>query len=107
MADAGVEARDLGREIMARRVPHLPGRRRRGRPRHSWAELLRRVFLIDVLVCPRCGGVRRLLAAIHDPESIRRVLGSMGLVAEVPVLACPRKGTEPKKVLRKAHAFAS
>ncbi len=71
-------------------VPHVPGKRRRGRRRHSWAELLRRVFLIEVLVCPRCGGARRLLAAIHDPESIRRVLGSLGLSAEVPAM-CPAR----------------
>jgi hypothetical protein len=48
------------------------------------------VFLIDVLVCDRCGGTRRLLAAIHDPASIRKVLGAMGLSAEVPVLASAR-----------------
>ena len=51
---------------------------------------MRRVYLIEVLVCPRCGGPRRLLAAIQDPESIRRVLGSLGLSAEVPELAAAR-----------------
>jgi hypothetical protein len=44
------------------------------------------VFLIEVLVCPRCGGTRRLLAAIQDPESIRKVLGSLWLLADVPLL---------------------
>jgi len=60
------------------------------RRRYSWAELLARVFLIDVLLCRHCGGRRRLLAAIHDPESIRRVLVAMGLPTETPVLAAPR-----------------
>ena len=46
--------------------------------------------MIQVLVCPRCGGPRRLLAAIQDPESIRRVLESLGLSAEVPALAAAR-----------------
>ena len=90
VADKGAEDRDLGREIQGRRVPHLPGKRRRGRPRYSWADLMRRVFLTDVLVCERCGGTRRLLAAIHDPAAIRKVLGAMGLSAEVPVLAQAR-----------------
>ena len=71
-------------------LPHAPGKRRRGRRRHSWAELMRRVFLIDVLRCWRCGGTRRLLAAIHDPAAIRKVLGAMGLPAEVPKLASAR-----------------
>jgi hypothetical protein len=91
-ADAGAEADDeAGRRMQARRVvPHAPGKRRRGQRRYSWAELLRRVHLIDVLVCNHCGGTRRLLAAIHDPESIRRVLGAMGLSSAVPVL-CPAR----------------
>jgi hypothetical protein len=32
------------------------------RKRLSWAELLKRVFAIDVLVCPRCEGPRKLIA---------------------------------------------
>lgn len=42
-----------------------------GRKRYSWAELLR-IWLIDILVCPRCSGKRGLLAAIHDPDAIAR-----------------------------------
>ncbi|MGK0302973.1 MAG: hypothetical protein ACI89X_003860 [Planctomycetota bacterium] len=46
-------------------VPHRPAKRRvHGRRYYTWAELLRRVYAIDILTCPRCGGVRRLLAAI-------------------------------------------
>ena len=76
-------------------VPHAPGKRRRGgsgaaRRRYPWAELLRRVFEVDVLVCARCGGRRRVLAAIHDPDSIARVLGAMGLDSAVPELLPPR-----------------
>ena len=33
---------------------------------------------------------RRLLAAIQDPDSIRKVLGSLGLSADVPVMAAAR-----------------
>jgi hypothetical protein len=40
-----------------------------------WADLLRRVFGIDVLVCPQCAGPRRVLAAIA------RVLRALGLTA--------------------------
>ncbi len=39
---------------------------------YPWAELLRGVFEVEVLVCPHGGGVLRLLAAIHDPASIER-----------------------------------
>ena len=40
--------------------------------------------------CPNCGGKRRLLAAIQDPDSIQRVLRSLGLSGEVPELAPAR-----------------
>jgi hypothetical protein len=47
-------------------------------------------FGVDVLTCPRCGGTRRLLAAIQDLDSIERVLRAMGLSFEVPELAPAR-----------------
>jgi hypothetical protein len=55
------------------------------RPRRlSWAELLRRVFAIDALECPRCGGAMRILAAIHPPEATRAILECMGLPSRAP-----------------------
>ena len=84
---AGAEAE---RVLLQRRVPHAPGKRRRGRRRYTWAELLRRVFAIEVFVCANCGGTRRLLAAIHDPDSIVRVLTAMGLSAVAPEMAAAR-----------------
>jgi hypothetical protein len=73
------------------RVPHRPGKRRRGvRRYYPWAELLRRVFGVEIFSCPNCGGKRRLLAAIQDPDSIQRVLRSLGLSGEVPELAPAR-----------------
>jgi hypothetical protein len=73
------------------RVPHRPGKRRRGvRRYYTWAELLRRVFGVEVFSCPNCGGKRRLLAAIQDPDSIQRVLRSLGFSGEVPELAPAR-----------------
>ena len=51
---------------------------------------LMRVFGIDVLLCPHCSGTRRVLAAIHDPDSVRKVLGALGLSADVPELAACR-----------------
>jgi hypothetical protein len=75
-------------------VPHAPnGGRRRRSPvtrRYPWAELLRRVFEIEVFVCPHCGGARRLLAAITAPEAIEKVLRAMGPPSEVAELSPAR-----------------
>ena len=35
---------------------------------------MRRVFEVDVLECPECGGSMRILAAIHPPEATRAIL---------------------------------
>ena len=41
--------------------------------------MLQPTFGIEVLGCPKCSGVRRVLAAINEPGSIVRVLLAMGL----------------------------
>jgi len=52
--------------------------------RWTWARLLRRVFAIQVLVCERCGGPRRILGAVTKPHAVRRVLAALGLAAKPP-----------------------
>ena len=53
----------------------------------SWAQLMKRVFAIDVLQCDRCGGVMRLMAAIHSPEATRKILDCLGLPSRPPPVA--------------------
>jgi hypothetical protein len=45
----------------------------------TWAALMQRAFAIDVLRCPRCGSRMRLIATIHDPGAIGRILAHLGL----------------------------
>jgi len=47
--------------------------------RLTWAELMRRVFAIDVLRCDGCGGSRTIIAAITQPEAIRAILICLGI----------------------------
>ncbi len=55
------------------------------RPKHyAWADLLRRTFEIDVLACPDCGDRLRLLATIHDPAVIEKILCHLGLPLDPP-----------------------
>ena len=52
------------------------------RCRHiAWATLLRRVFEIDVLACPRCGGRMRVLATLEAPTVVQKILTHLGLPA--------------------------
>ena len=45
----------------------------------SWAALMHRAFGIDVLACAHCGGRLRLIATLHDPAVIRKILAPHGL----------------------------
>jgi len=40
----------------------------------SWAALMRRVFDLDVLACPRCGGRLRVIATVQDPLAVQAIL---------------------------------
>ena len=42
--------------------------------RRSWARMIRRVYEVDPLVCPRCHGVMRVVAFITEPRVIRSIL---------------------------------
>jgi hypothetical protein len=60
------------------------------RPRnYSWAELMRRVFEVDVLECPECGSTMRILAAIHPPAASRAILDCLGLPSRAPPISPP------------------
>jgi len=42
--------------------------------RRRWAEMIRRVYEVDPLVCPRCGGEMRVVGFITQPALIKRIL---------------------------------
>jgi hypothetical protein len=73
-----------------RRVSSTPIKPRRA----TWAELLKRVFEIDVLTCPWCGGQRRLIALITDGAVVRKILDCLGLPTAAPALAPARSPPE-------------
>ena len=58
--------------------------------RRPWAELMKRVFEIDVLVCPNCEGQRELIAFLTDALVVRKILLHLGLDSEPPLPAPAR-----------------
>jgi hypothetical protein len=48
---------------LAPEVPRSPGRL-------PWATLLRRVFAIEVIVCPRGAGPGRIVGAVTEPHAV-------------------------------------
>ena len=62
--------------------------------RLRWAGLLRRVFAVDVLTCPDCGGARRLIATITDGLVVRRILDHLELPSSPPTITPARAPPE-------------
>lgn len=52
--------------------------------RLDWASLLRRVYAVDVLECPKCLGRMRVLAFLTDGRVVKQVLAHLRLPTEVP-----------------------
>ena len=65
-------------------TPGVPRGSSRVPARLPWADLLRRVFLVDILCCTRCGGRRRILEAVTEPAAAARILSHLGLDPQCP-----------------------
>jgi hypothetical protein len=61
------------------------------RQRLTWAELLRRVFAVDVLVCQKCLGPMTVIATLTDPAVLEKILVHLGLPT-APLPLAPAKG---------------
>ena len=53
-----------------------------------------RLFAVDVLTCPHCGGARRLIAMITDGLVVRRILDHLELPSSPPLIAPARAPPE-------------
>ncbi|MBK6529602.1 MAG: transposase [Deltaproteobacteria bacterium] len=60
--------------------------------RIEWARLLWRVWGVDALKCPGCGGRMRMIAALTERAGIVRVLEHLGVSTEVPRMRRSRDG---------------
>jgi hypothetical protein len=61
----------------------------------TWAQRLKRVFEIDITLCPLCGGQLRVIADITDPDLIRKILDHVHSRGRAPPQMPPRRA-EPK-----------
>jgi hypothetical protein len=64
-----------------------PSQDSRHGPNYAWAELMKRVWSLDVLECPRCMGRMKIVAAIHHPDAARKILECVGLPSRAPPVA--------------------
>ena len=69
--------------------PDDPARARR----LDWATLMKRAYLLDVLVCPKCSGKMSIIAIIDDEEVAVRIRDHLGIDSRAPPRGRPRRRT--------------
>jgi hypothetical protein len=75
---------------LATPVPREHGVREPSPYRLPWADLLKRVFIIDAPECRRCHGKMRIVSAVMEMGAVRRILRHFGEITEAPAIAGPR-----------------
>ena len=45
----------------------------------SWARLIKKIYEVDPLICPKCKGQMRIIAFIDDYKVIRKILDYLGI----------------------------
>ena len=55
-------------------------------PRRGWAEMIRKIYEVDPLVCPECGGRMKIVAFITDYSVLDRIINHLKLrfIADKP-----------------------
>jgi hypothetical protein len=55
-------------------------------PRRGWAEMIRKVYEVDPLICPQCGGTMKVIAFLTDYTVVDKIINhlKLSLVAKRP-----------------------
>jgi hypothetical protein len=70
--------------------------------RANWARLIRKVYEVDPLLCPECGGTMKIIAFIEDPDVIFRILKHLNMLEKDEENAAARG--PPEAVLDTAYS---
>ncbi len=53
--------------------------------RRAWASLVNKVYQVNPLVCPKCGGEMRVISYIEEEDVMWKILNHLGLLEEETV----------------------
>jgi len=51
-------------------------------PFKGWADMIRKVYEVDPILCPSCGGRMRIISFIEEPKTIDRIIRHLKLTFE-------------------------
>ena len=61
----------------------------------SWARLIQKIYNIDLLICPKCGGDMMIVAFIEDYKVVKKILDYLGIYELERKRPPPRIDTTP------------
>ena len=64
----------------------------------SWARLIKKIYEVDPLICPKCKGQMRIIAFIDDYKVVRKILDYLGIYEF-------KRDKPPPKTLAVADSF--
>jgi len=59
-------------------------------PAKSWEEMIRKVYEVDPLLCPICGGQMSVISFIEEPKTIDSIIHHLDLTFEAERPSPPR-----------------
>jgi hypothetical protein len=89
------------RGMQEKKVKTAPGQNEpdtafRRKCRMTWAALIKCVYEVDPLKCPKCGGEMRIISFIEETAVIEKILRHCGLWREPPIRPPPEEKPPPK-----------
>ncbi len=64
-------------------------------PSKTWRELIKKIWEVDPLSCPRCGHEMKVVNFIHEPDVIERILRHLGPMEAAPGSSLGYKSKAP------------
>jgi len=52
--------------------------------RSAWVRLIKKVYGVDPLICPKCQSEMKIVAVIQDPDEVRKILRHLIKIGRAP-----------------------
>jgi hypothetical protein len=64
-------------------------------PSKTWRQLIQKVWEVDPFLCPRCGGMMKIIALIEEPAIVELILKHLELWREPEARRGDQRGITP------------
>ncbi len=65
-------------------------------PSKKWRECIKKIYEVDPLCCPKCGGEMKIISFINEHQIIRKILEHLSLWVQKPSRDPPDQDSSPE-----------